>query len=632
MKLIINQIKKKLNTKSLLKIIWVFFISWFLISNSVFAQSQTTAQDWLEFFNVNLNTILSLLSWLWIFLAGIAGKLMSNERVYGSVIHLDIYLWKLRNIMKNFANFTLVALVLVEVVKIAIGQSKEGVSKIFTKTLIAAVLIQASWFVMWAVIDISNITVSAVWSFPRVFMQDNKEFWAGLDVFANNFQQMNYEISNEWVVRQVDPGDATKIEWDKDGLIDAILPNTNSVSWPLIFMWASVFRFNEYTDISKLDNINWKKITLSMSLKLLVILFYTIALMFLVVANIIRIWFLWIFIVLAPIIVIYLTFLKKWSKWLSQYFDVWSVLSAVFKPTLFVWYLSLMLIVLVLVKEYFAINPNAEIWWVNISTTENSSMMNTEMWTVEIKWNILKDTLSQWQSMFSDLFVFLLWIFLMWQLVKLAISDEWPIGKTMNSIWLNSDLVEWAMKTMPILPWWFGVWALRSTLTKQTQATLDKAWISWNGKWKWADVEANFDREWAWILEDKINSITWTKSYRNKDRQWRLLSDVIEKSPEKFWMESREIAQNIQGWLSISNYEWMEYFRQWQTKQINKWGFKSELKSNSADDIKTFFTWNDGEKNIEIFHTVMMDSWFKWDKPKTLEDLQKISYWIWKTS
>jgi len=47
---------------------------------------------------------------------------MTNDWVYGSVMHLDIYLWKIWNIMKNFANFMLVALVLVEIGKKAFGK------------------------------------------------------------------------------------------------------------------------------------------------------------------------------------------------------------------------------------------------------------------------------------------------------------------------------------------------------------------------------------------------------------------------------------------------------------------------------------------------------------------------------
>lgn len=631
MKLVINYLKKNLNMRKLFKVICLFSVVWLFVGSYTFAADQTTWQNSLESTNFLINTLISLLSRLRIFLASIAGKLLTNDRVYGSVIHLDIYLWKLRNIMKNFANFTLVALVLVEIVKIAIGKSNEWVSKVFTNTLIAAVLIQASWFVMWAVIDISNVTVSAVWSFPSVFMKNDPEVLAGLTAFAQGFQQTTYEIwfTNNEVIRQKLASTEELTQIQQDNLIQSILPSTNSVSGPLIFMWASIFRFNEYTDLSKIDVANRKKITLSVSLKLLVISFYVIALLFLVVANIIRIWFLWVFIVLSPIIVLYLTFLKKWSEWISKYFDIGSVLSAIFKPTIFVWYISLMLIVLILVKSFFASNVNSEVWWVTISANENSSEFSVDgVWHVQIKWNILKDQLSQWQSMFSDLFVFLLGIFLMWQLVKLAISDGWPIWKTMDSIWLNAKLAESAMSTIPVMPGGFGIWAYKSAMTKQTQKTLGATGIDWNGRWDGADFKANLDSTWAEILEDKINNITWTKSYWKINRQWKVLQEVIEKNPEKFWMTSIDIAKNVEWWLSASgNYEWMWLFKNWlETSEWRKAGFSWTLKSNSSEDIKEFF--DKDKKNIELFHKNMQDATFKWlsSDPKSYDELQRITY------
>ena len=70
-------------------------------------------------------------------LAILAGKLMTNDFVYGAFIHMDIYLWKIRNIIKNFANFALTGLVLFSIVKGIIGKEALDVKKIITKTLIA---------------------------------------------------------------------------------------------------------------------------------------------------------------------------------------------------------------------------------------------------------------------------------------------------------------------------------------------------------------------------------------------------------------------------------------------------------------------------------------------------------------
>jgi len=73
---------------------------------------------------------------------------MTNDFVYGAFMHMDIYLWKIRNIMKNFANFALAGLVLVSIVQGLVGKEALNVKKIITNTLIAAILIQASRFLM----------------------------------------------------------------------------------------------------------------------------------------------------------------------------------------------------------------------------------------------------------------------------------------------------------------------------------------------------------------------------------------------------------------------------------------------------------------------------------------------------
>lgn len=632
MKHLMKFIKTNLNSKWLYKTICLFFIIWIFVGVPVFAQEEVSStQESIRFFGVAIETILSLLSRLWIFLASIAGKLMTNDRVYGSAFHLDIYLWKVWNIMKNFANFTLAALVLVEVVKIAIWKSG-ALSKVFVNTLIAAVMIQASRFVMWAVIDISNVTLSAVWSFPRAFMQDSDEFMKWAQTYVENFQELRYEIDlkNDKTTKTVEKKDLSPEK--QNSLIQSILPDTNSVSGPLIFIWASIFRFNEINSIAGMDKIDWGKITLSVTMRLLVIVFYTIALLFLVIANIIRIWFLWMFIVLSPIIVLFFSFLKKWNEGITKYFDISSVLKSVFKPTIFVWYISLMLIVLLLVRTFFVKNPDTEIWWVQIYSTEELSRFSIpDVGNIEIKWNLFDDAMNQWQSMFSDIVVFLLWIFLMRQLVKLALKDEWPVWKAMNSMWINQDLLKGVVSNMPVLPWWFWVSAYRNAMTQQTQKTLEKAGINWNGKW-WdrASVEANLDKEWEAALEQKIIGITWWKISWNRNTHGKTLEKTIA-NREGFWWESQKIASEIEWWLSFNNPEWMWYIKDWMDKVWSTSGFEWTLDWTSEEQLKKFFELNRWI-NVKKFHEYMSSSiGFKNPKgttsaPTNYEELKSITY------
>ena len=108
-------------------------------------------------------------------LAILAGKLMTNDRVYASIIHMDIYLWKIWNIMKNFANFALVGIVLYNIIQNIVGKDKINIKDIITKTLVAGILIQASRFLVGALVDISTIATSAVGSFPSSFLHSSTD-------------------------------------------------------------------------------------------------------------------------------------------------------------------------------------------------------------------------------------------------------------------------------------------------------------------------------------------------------------------------------------------------------------------------------------------------------------------------
>jgi len=69
-----------------------------------------------------LSNGVGFLSRIWIFLAMIAGKFMTNDVVYGAFMNLDKYLWAIWNVMKNFANFGLAAMILVSIIKYVIDK------------------------------------------------------------------------------------------------------------------------------------------------------------------------------------------------------------------------------------------------------------------------------------------------------------------------------------------------------------------------------------------------------------------------------------------------------------------------------------------------------------------------------
>lgn len=130
----------------------------------------TIDKMWLvELFDLILKVIYIL---LWPLLV-VAGWAMDNTLIYGSLFHLDVPLWKFRNILKNFTNFALWFMVLFAILKSIFTNSemwtlKDGKSPlgIIKKTLIAGILIQASRFLVAAAVDVSTVATYAVGWLP----------------------------------------------------------------------------------------------------------------------------------------------------------------------------------------------------------------------------------------------------------------------------------------------------------------------------------------------------------------------------------------------------------------------------------------------------------------------------------
>lgn len=142
-----------------------FLFNWdWGITNAVFAADGVDKTDFVQIIDLLLKIIYVLL-WplLWI-----AGTALDNSMVYASFLHMDAPLWKFWNIIKNFANFTLWFVILFAIIKniFSFGKWDQKPQAVITKALIAWVLIQASWFIMAALIDLSTIATYAIWGLP----------------------------------------------------------------------------------------------------------------------------------------------------------------------------------------------------------------------------------------------------------------------------------------------------------------------------------------------------------------------------------------------------------------------------------------------------------------------------------
>ncbi len=479
MKIIRNFIAQTVRGRNL-KWVLIFLVIWWLFVWDVYAQTNTK-QTTLDFFTRYLNLIMAMLSWLWIILANLAGKLMTNDLVYWSFLHLDASLWTLRNIMKNFANFALWFLVIFAVVRNIFSISDSTSSKwkpkdIIIKTIVAGVLIQMSWFLMWAVVDLATIMTSAVGAFPSQFIASNNEMKTAIEWWLRKLEKgkITFDPKSEEEIVKWEPSTSLQDideEW-LNKLLDSITPSYDSVSWPLLFLWLSVFNFNEFENYSagwwseSAVTERWD-LFLSLWLSAIILIFFSVMMFLLFIFNLFRVIILRIVIPLLPLIVLLNVFEFKVEWKISELLDIKNILKLIFKPVLMVWSLSLVLVMLVLIKNVIAKDkvheiPLTEHGNMTIQSTADGDGLYTSTmksdWIMEFSMTWAKDTI-------ADMIVYFFWLFLVFFLVKMAVSGWTGIWIIDDKIDGTFDLMKKAATNLPIVP--IGGWVSVSSLSSK---------------------------------------------------------------------------------------------------------------------------------------------------------------------
>ena len=246
----IAKLKNCIENKKLkwhLKVLFMVFaivlvFSWYAFADAASCWNGNTAKD--IFVNILYNC-LSFLSWWWVLLANLAGKLMTNDMVYGTFLHLDGTLWTFWNVMKNIANFLLWFFLVFAILKNLLSWGSNSWDKkwspfeVVKNTLIAWVLIQMSWFLVWLVLDISTICTAAIGSYPAQFLTVYDQFQMDVKNTVNSVYNrkviVDYSKDN-WNFIRMETWSNTVDSGVINELLDTILPSTDSLSWPLIYM------------------------------------------------------------------------------------------------------------------------------------------------------------------------------------------------------------------------------------------------------------------------------------------------------------------------------------------------------------------------------------------------------------
>ncbi len=172
---------------------WIFIIMMIVLStDSVMAQNTaSTAPASTEtlsemMFNF-LGAILNILYMITLPVLVIAGKAIDNSLVYGEFINLDRPLYMLHQFARAFANFAIGWVLLWKVVQYIFtdrdGKTPDFIKGIVIKWVATVIAVNASWFGLWALLDLSTIATYSLGALPLGVLKESNK-WSNMPILA----------------------------------------------------------------------------------------------------------------------------------------------------------------------------------------------------------------------------------------------------------------------------------------------------------------------------------------------------------------------------------------------------------------------------------------------------------------
>ena len=440
----------------MIKKIILFIVSIFFLLNFTFAKSVI---DWSL-----VQPIINLINFIWIPFIVLAGKLYTNWLVYWANLHLDAVLFHIWEFSKNVSNFIIWFILIWAIFWIFVWKTK-NIFSILWKLAIATILINMSWFIIWVLIDISTILLSAVWNFPISMLWNNSIQWLQKVDYCTHFN-----ISSDAQIKSFkDMDNLVSCEEGKKKKESpkSFFEKTNNISWPLFFIWASILNIDKSFWISsnkvKKDKNVVEVVSISAIVHIIILILFIVPVILLIIIWIVRIFYIWIYISFSPLIFLDQMFWWKVSKW-NKAFKFSNMIWLIFVPVVVTFAMWISVIVLTFLQASF-------IWW-KTDTAKRAlgiSWNSMQIWwktVVTINWNLMnKQTDKEWWFLW-ELILIIMSSILLWSMIRLSFKSSEITSDISESIYkFSSD----ALKTIPILPIWkqgTSLWALEMWFNK----------------------------------------------------------------------------------------------------------------------------------------------------------------------
>lgn len=480
------------------------------------------------------SVLVHLMSWAWSIPAMLAGELMSNDLIYGQLVGLEHYFYQFWTLMRTIANFALVAIVVMVIGKVAMwgGEAGKIIRTYGVRLLAAGVLINFSWFIMWALVDVSTIMIAWVWQIGQRAM--TLEMWSDLASATALIQAIPDEIhidKNGCLSNKSVASTKTNKTWTN------IIEKRNEITWPLIFLGAGVMKFHAYSMNIGCDSTtvwDFGKLTLKGIMQIFLMAMFVIPLVVLAAYNLFRLIYIWGWIIFSPLIVLANLFDTelKLSEDIKKAISLDTIISGLLQPVFTVW--ALVVGMMFVMALYHAMDfkntktlDNTVANLVNKKTDSKLSFdSNDELGSVTIIDAVIEDPTGTLGWGLGYLLVSFAACFVLWMLVKMSFTmSKWWVWAAM---WFDAqEMMEKMnagfMQRVKLPNWW---WPLGGASLKEAASFINpmdkdnKLMKKMEDIWSWINKsgidDANTRLEKSWLgnaigMQDNGDLDDWDK-------------------------------------------------------------------------------------------------------------------------
>jgi hypothetical protein len=371
------------------------------------------------------------------------------------------------------ANYALGLYFLYKVISVVMTmQAISTLKDILLKTVWAALAINFSWFMLAQLINFSIVLTAAIGSLPAQVLETERSQIQDKFIVPEQYTVSIDQTSELWFV--VSTGGTVQQLW-----LETVLPQADNIAGPLYFLWVSVYKLFEQIYIDpKINTI--QALTFDMILSLFIILLFVIPLTILAIVNMARVFFIWVWIMLSPILLMDAIFQRDLGKDIESdtaknFFSFNALIGLIFLPVVNIAAISLVLILAINITDILLWSGAASLqalgeWLcINIQDT-NAVTVGCQMSFIKIVWAWFGGTLL---SVATAILVGVMF----WWLVKMSFQ----VSSFTAAI--STKLYEFGESALGAIPLYEGAGysalssGVSNEVAKESAALKDRLWI-----------------------------------------------------------------------------------------------------------------------------------------------------------